>query len=587
MSSLKKSYNQKSLQNKSNIKNDYSKKINEINIRVKELAKYGVIVPSFSDICHSNDNKIIEFILNQYTLMFEKQFNAIEFLKYNRLINKGPAFSERFSFKNDIDILKIIQNKKKQSNALMLNFINAFTKILQDKGMQFIFSTQTIDLKFRHTNDINIEKNIHTQKDILNNFHRNEKRNFKFFKQDCENREFIRAIEFHEDMNLHEHTIKAFDNSLEHLINYIITYEKNRKSNIGVGRCELVVAEKYKNDIIKHFKLKKYTDRIKNSEFHYNENHFSGKVKNGDQLCIKFFNVESDKKNSGAIQIAKYLVSYLNEDKKDNYKFIFNNLKIKNITNSQALFSKYLYGKIFKNLNRKDKKLDKYKDMYEFTKAYNDIVINFKYINSVFNNSFEDKLIEINEKFNIKINDYKDNNEIDKMKRIKKHYNRFLKRHNEYFKYMPKTLDIEFVKEKIDINVKLSTFTLIAYKDYKKLKHIDNYKDFFEKELNNFCFINDNEIYEEQENKYLNMNVDNINNYICQDIMLENIKASKFDRVMKINDMIISVNDNILVKYKENDNKYIKYNTQRLEKSLNLLAYGTLEYRKKITENYV
>ncbi|MFA6192617.1 MAG: hypothetical protein WC665_09730 [Sulfurimonas sp.] len=571
--------------------------------------------------------------MKQYVMAFNKHFDSIEFLKNTKLIKKNPALNENFTHKKDIDILKIMNSKTSQNQALMLNFINSFTKSLEEQNLQFVFTTQTINTAYRHAKDTNIEKNIIIQKDILNSFHRSEGKHYQFFKKNIkidaasgkksERREFIRALEFHKDFNLHEHTIKAFDNSLNHLISYIGLYDHNRKShNKGIGRCEIVVNASYEADIIQHFQLIKYTD--KDTTFYYNENLFQGKLKEGNQLCIKFF--QNDEENSSAIQIAKYLVSYMNADmskNKGSHKFIFNNLNIRNITHSQVLFSKSLFSKIYKHIN-KYKALHKYKDMHEFTKAYNDhkIIIEFQYKNSSFaNGALEDNLININQRFNERINQYvglinmllatlkkfkwsnvsvhlslKDYqsqfekfNEFCKKpnikkakreaERVKSHYNRFIKRHSTYFKKMTHSIEIEFVSERTTLKVDLSTYTSTSSFIYNKLKSIDADIQLIDKELRSYEYIKANNFYEEQDNRYANMRLNTLDDYVEQDIMLENLENNQLEKSSRMN-QLIEIVDAKIIQYKEVDNQYVKYNTEKLSYALMAYEDRTFQFRE-------
>ena len=187
--------------------NTYNYELHTFDENLKELAKHGISLPDFKDMHKGEDFEIIYFLYKQYDLAFEKSFASIEFLKNTKLIKKNPAPNEHFTYKKDIDILKIMNSKTSQNQALMLNFINSFTKSLEDENLQFIFSTQTIATQYRHKYGTNMKKNILLQKDALNSFHRKENKHFQFFKKNSKidtstgkrssKREFIRALEFH------------------------------------------------------------------------------------------------------------------------------------------------------------------------------------------------------------------------------------------------------------------------------------------------------------------------------------------------------------------------------------------------------
>lgn len=298
---------------------------------------------------------------------------------------------------------------------------------------------------------------------------------------------------------------------------------------------------------------------------------------------MKFF--QSDKDNNTSVQIAKYLVSYMNSDfskNKGSYKFIFNNLNIRNITHSQVLFSKSFFSKIFRHLN-KDKKLHKYKDMYQFTKAYNthNIIIDFKYENNTFaDGEFEDNLIIINQKFNDKINEYKSLNNTTKFQRVKLHYKRFINRHNDYFKKMVHYMEIEFVKENITLNIDLSRYVSTSLFIYKKLKKIDTDIQLVERELSSYEYQSSNDFYTQQETQWENMRLTTLTDYVAQDIILENIQGNKYDKYSRMEELV-KIIDTKLIQYQElKENQFIDYNTNKLQYLLMAFEHRTFQFRE-------
>ena len=98
---------------------DYNRVIKKIDMRVKELSKSGIILPPFKSIYKANQTNILQFLSKQYLITFNKSYDSIEFLKNTKLIKKNPTIHERFTYKKDIDILKIMNAKNSQNQALM------------------------------------------------------------------------------------------------------------------------------------------------------------------------------------------------------------------------------------------------------------------------------------------------------------------------------------------------------------------------------------------------------------------------------------------------------------------------------------
>ncbi|MCX6722470.1 MAG: hypothetical protein NT094_00175, partial [Candidatus Staskawiczbacteria bacterium] len=517
-----------------------------------------------------------KFLLKQYNQVLNKSYDSIEFMKQIKLINKNPSFSDSFTFQRDINITKVIENKHKKKIAHLMNFISSFTQILEEKGLGMVFTTQTIDPKYRHKENSNIATNILFQKDILNSFHRAENKKYYFFRKvsntttnNSKTREFIRSLEFHKDFNLHEHTVKVFDDSLQHTINYIKMYNNNRIFHREIGRCEIVIDDKYKEGLIKHFQLKK------NNDFYYSEKHFKGKLHKGNQLCIKFF--KNDEKVSK--QIVKYLVSYLNKSEKDIYQFIFDNLKIRNFTHSQVLFSKTLYVKIFDQLH-KNKRLHAYKSLYYFTKEYqdNNIVVNFEYENTIHNNQKLDYLQALNDRFNDKLNDL--DNSSKKYQKLYSHYNKFIIRHKDYFSKMIRVLKVQFLSENITISVDMNKYKVVSHEEYKKLKKVDSEIYFIQKELSKFTYIQDNHYYEELQEQYSHKETDTLEQFIQKDMMQESITNKHKERYSRYTD-IINIPNEILGESLKSDDFYFKVAANRLENTIENFNISTSRFRSE------
>ena len=124
----------------------YQKLISDINTNVDELSRYGITLPRFETLYAGNDNAVIKFLDNQYIKSIEKHHNTIAFNKSVKVVKKNPQLGERFTFKKDSDITKMMQGKIKKDNALMFNFINTFTKInILDKDIKIVFAHKFLD----------------------------------------------------------------------------------------------------------------------------------------------------------------------------------------------------------------------------------------------------------------------------------------------------------------------------------------------------------------------------------------------------------------------------------------------------------
>jgi len=162
---------------------NYPNMIKAIEKQIGELNKQGLNIPSFNALLGNNNQAVEEFLINMYDITLEKSLNSIKFTKNIKLINKNPSFKENFTFRNNTDVSKIMKNKQSQKAAYLMNFINSFTKILEEDNLNILFTTQTIDTAYRHNEDVEIQDNIMLQKDALNSFHRSENKNFYFFKK--------------------------------------------------------------------------------------------------------------------------------------------------------------------------------------------------------------------------------------------------------------------------------------------------------------------------------------------------------------------------------------------------------------------
>ena len=141
-------------------------------------------------------------------------------------------------------------------------------------------------------------------------------------------------------------------------------------------------------------------------------------------------------------------------------------------------------------------------------------------------------------------------------------------------------MEIEFVKENMSLNVDLSIYTSTSTPIYKKLKNIDTDIQLVEKELRVYEYQQSNKFYKEQETSYKNMKLTNLDDYVVQDIMLENLYSTKYEKYLRMEELV-SIIDTNLVKYQElKNNQFIEYNSQKLQYLLMAFEHRTFQFRE-------
>jgi hypothetical protein len=391
--------------------------------------------------------------------LIKKQYKNLDFLNQVTLIPKQAASYENLthSFHKRLNVYALYTKKQKNKHALELNFIDAFTKVISNKGLQMVFHTETFDTPHRFKLHIPIQETILKQKEILNDFNRSELRHYAFFKRHSE-RHFIRALEFHKDLNLHQHSIKSFGDTLEDLLAYITLYEHNRSKH-ALGRCEMVVDAKYKEPLIEALGLQTYKNR-----FYYAQKGFRGSLKRGNLLCFKFF------KNDATLaqQTAKYLSSYV---KKEAFKYLFNYLRIKNITySSKTLFSKSFFAIIYPKLQKPP--LRPYQNLAFFTEAYHKGDITLSHFYGSIKLEHERVLHRLNTYMALKEH-YTQTQEHSKLHRVSHSLKKYHHRYKKVIDTFSQCIELHFKKEKLFVEIHFKYYTLITKTLYRKIEKIE------------------------------------------------------------------------------------------------------------------
>jgi len=211
--------------------------------------------------------------------------------------------------------------------------------------------------------------------------------------------------------------------------------------------------------------------------------------------------------------------------------------------------------------------------MYLFSRAYdrNDIIIEHKYDNTLYTDQKYETLIDLNDRFNDKMNEYKLSGDLKSFNKLKSHYNRFIARHIEMFKNMHHFLTLEFVKENITMDVDISKYTLTSAKIHKAIKTIDN--DIEKLASNSYVKSDTNyeKIYDQD------ISLLDTTAIIKQDILLENIEAKLQEDAGNKTALIQNIEESF-TNYADINNKLFSFGFSRLQYSMMAFEDRTKEF---------
>jgi len=280
---------------------------------------------------------------------------------------KADKYYSKYAFQKNTDInAPIFQlnraNILKHRASLMQNFTNSFARIIKDENRIMCFTTVTIAPKYRLANyQDSYKRTILNQHNLFTKFythirHDKSNRNVKYF----------RVFELHKKGDIHSHSMDFIKDNLLNICNHINVMKRAKKSK-DIGRIEIRLPYKYKNQIINIYSLKRHGDR-------YYEN--LKEYKSGNSLIFTFFQPNKDNFKDIVSYILKYTqknVAYTKS--KSNEYYIFRKLGIRSFVYSlKVLPSLVAYQKVRTELIKRN---NKYKDLYELQKDIDKGLVSF------------------------------------------------------------------------------------------------------------------------------------------------------------------------------------------------------------------